>query len=128
MDWLQIAQSLGIPVMCLVALAVAVWKGIIWIGKYILQPLATKHMDFVDKVSVSVEQQTNAARSTAESMRDLAMQRGMELQTTGTILDKLDHIANKIEKTLETITDVKGAVVIRTGSVAVVPSGHEDKK
>lgn len=113
MDWLIVAQSLGIPVMCLVALAFAVWKALIWAAQNIIQPLAIKHMDFIDRVAGSVDSMTG-------SMKQLGEARTKELTTTEGIADKLDHITQRLEKTLEAITDVKG-VIIRTHTVSVVP-------
>lgn len=120
MEWLSIAQSLGVPVMCLVALAFAVWKALIWTAREVLKPLAAKHMDFVDRVARSVDTMTVA-------MKDLGESRVRELSTTSAIVDRLDHIAERVETAVATITDVKG-VVIRTQTVSVVPSASGEKK
>ena len=116
MEWLQIAQSLGIPVMCLVSLAFAVWKVGVWAALNVLQPLAVKHMDFIDRVGRSVDSQT-------ESMKSLAVSREKELKTTQAMWDRLNHIAERVETAVAAITDVRG-VVIKTQSVSVVPGGR----
>lgn len=103
MDWLQIAQSLGIPVMCLVALSWAVWKGLQWIGMYVLKPLAQKHLEFVDRVSSSVDKVP---------------------ETFERIVGRLDIIADKIDETMQSITEVK-SVVIKTPSVSISQQ-HKD--
>lgn len=125
MDWLQIAQSLGVPMLCLAALAFAVWKGITWIGKYVLIPLSSSHIDLVNKVSNSVESIAGSMKILSDSrtaeLRAISETRAAELKTTEAILKQLNNVAEKLEIAVSKVSEVKD-VVLSAKNVTVMPS------
>lgn len=54
MDWISLAQNLGIPVTCLAALAFAVWKSLVWLGMNVVKPVADRHIKFLDAVETAI--------------------------------------------------------------------------
>jgi hypothetical protein len=111
MTWLQIAQSLGVPVMAMVAMALAVWQSLRWIGREVLQPLAKRHVLFVDEVSVNLLAQTRALQAQTEALQTIASDRKDDFvhrqETTGqlaVILHKLDAIALTINTVRDMVT------------------------
>lgn len=109
MEWLQILQTVGVPVFALIAFAYAVWRAIVWLGTNIAQPLVQKHIAFLDAVSTNVEKQARAVES-------------MALAREGEI-DRYEAITNKLEAIHRALTEVQ-TMVISTKTVQIVPGGH----
>lgn len=69
MDWLQIMQTLGVPVGILMAFAFAVWQGLRWAAKYIAEPIVKRHVEFLGKVETALEQQTRTLLAVLDVQR-----------------------------------------------------------
>ena len=72
MDFLTVAQVLGIPTACLVALAVAVWAVLKWCAKYILKPAVDKHLKLVDQLTVKLSIQAGSVERLTMSLEDMS--------------------------------------------------------
>lgn len=48
MDWEKWLDHFGVPIVALVALSIAVWRALVYIGANILKPLADRHIQFID--------------------------------------------------------------------------------
>lgn len=65
MDFFTAISNFGVAVACLLALGIAVWRGIIFIGNEILRPLAARHVKFLDDLSQAVAAQSQAIQTLA---------------------------------------------------------------
>lgn len=63
MDWMQVAQTLGVPVCILFAFAFAVWQGLRWAARTIAEPIVKRHVEFLGKVEMALDQQTKTLQS-----------------------------------------------------------------
>lgn len=66
--WTNLIQTFGIAVTCLVALALAVWRILVWVGEKVIVPVSERHIKFLDEVSASVRAQSDFARAQREEM------------------------------------------------------------
>jgi hypothetical protein len=48
MDWVQVAQTFGLPVVLLLLLLLALWRVLRWTGDNVVKPLVAKHLEFMD--------------------------------------------------------------------------------
>lgn len=69
--WLQIAQTLGIPVACLVALSLAVWAVLKWLAINVLKPLADRHVKFLDSVEERLGELADGQKEDREQFKQL---------------------------------------------------------
>lgn len=71
MDFYQFAQTFGFPAACLAVLGFALWKGITYVVTKILQPIADRHITFIDHLEAGQEQRDTTARQQAEALMKL---------------------------------------------------------
>lgn len=47
MDWVEILQRFGFPILVCAALAYAIWKMSAWVAKTVIEPLVKSHIEFI---------------------------------------------------------------------------------
>ena len=114
MEWVQVAQTLGVASACLFALAIGVWRVAKWVAANLLIPVRDGHLSFLKSVGKSVDVQTKSLESIADSLASVGASRAAEVE-------RLDHIATKLEEITATMDRQIGQLVVKTGSVVVVP-------
>jgi hypothetical protein len=60
MDWVSIAQTLGVSVACLAGLGWAVWAAVKWSASQIFRPLVQGHLAFLDSLKGEQKAQTES--------------------------------------------------------------------
>ncbi len=109
--WAQLAQSLGVSVACLVALAWAIWKGIKYVGIYIAKPVADRHIVFLDDVT--------------KMMREMVIDHKHQGEVLTRIVDRMEHVAQRVEDVMTNLHEIKGKVVLRANSVTIQPKASD---
>lgn len=115
MDFTQIATNFGVAVAALVALGVAVWRAGVWIGRNIAQPVANRHIKFLDELSSAMANQSQA-------MQTMAIQQGRNLTGIEKIMERMEVVVEKQDQMLRTISEVQQRVTsmtVKTDSVIV---------
>lgn len=69
--FVQIAQSLGIPVAILAVLGLAIWRILVWIGSNVIKPAMERHMRFLDKVETTMESVTQTQHAIVQHLRHI---------------------------------------------------------
>jgi hypothetical protein len=64
MTWFEIADRFGVPLTCLGALALAVWKVLVWLGNHVVEPSIQAHCNFL-------KAQTEAMQVIAADVKDI---------------------------------------------------------
>lgn len=105
MDWISLLQTFGLPVVCLFALATAVWRALIFLGANILKPLADRHIAFIDKLQEVIESQHSETTRLVRQHESVAT--------------RIETIAKKIEEIATALTEVKSVVIKTPGSVVI---------
>jgi hypothetical protein len=85
-DWLQLLQSLGLPTTLLAVILLALGRAGVWAGRNLLQPLVTKHIEFLDKA-------IKANDAIAANQVALAASQAQITEALQNIHDRLDLIA-----------------------------------
>lgn len=90
MDWLQIAQALGIPFVCLAALSYAIWKVVSWCGKKldwigdnVARPLVQRVIFFFDNAEKIGRDQASTITQiavTQQKQTEILQSHGQELK------------------------------------------------
>lgn len=75
MEWVQVAQTFGLPVALLLILLAALWRILRWLAENVVLPLVRKHLEFLDKamgamdrVAANVEAQTATSAKIAGAL------------------------------------------------------------
>lgn len=106
--WIQVVQSLGVSVACLLALSYAIWKGIKWAGVNCILPMKDAHVKFLNAVS--------------SSMRELVADHKIQGEVLTRFADRMEHVAQRVETVVETLQDMKkGKIVLKAESVTIQP-------
>jgi hypothetical protein len=85
-DWLQLLQSLGLPTTLLAVILLALGRAGVWAGRNLLQPLVTKHIEFLDKA-------IKANDAIATNQVALAASQAQITEALQNIHDRLDQLA-----------------------------------
>lgn len=88
-DFASLATNFGVAVACLVALGLAVYKALKFVGENILQPVALRTVKFMDDLSVAVTNQSQSLQFMAASQKDAAALQEEEARQLGLIMDML---------------------------------------
>lgn len=94
MDWLDVLKTFGLPVVCLFALAMVVYRGLVWVGVNIAKPVADRHIKFLDELSTAMSSQS-------VTIQTMQVQNTKNLETVGRVLDHLDLVMSKLDKLIE---------------------------
>ncbi len=88
MDFVTIAERIGIPTAILVIFAFAVWRVLKWMGTTVIKPMADSHIAFVNETT-----QTNKVNSqTLERLTQI-----LEANTGG-VQHLMDHGCANVQK------------------------------
>ena len=120
MDFVTIAQNLGIAVACLAALGWAVWSAARWTLANIAKPVADRHIKFLDDLSLAMGSQSQA-------LQTMAVQQGKNLDANERIMSRIEEIIEKQDVLIRGVSDVHNKVThldIHTDSVVV----HSEQK
>ena len=72
MDASQLFQAVGIPVACMIVMGLGIWRAGKWSAKNVIEPLVSRHMQFLDKLEKIMESQANTLKIQAETLVKLA--------------------------------------------------------
>lgn len=78
MDFMQIVTQLGVPVACMVVMAMAIWFVSRWMGTHILLPLVLAHVEFLKEVQMELKKQTESYGVQSKMLQNI----GERLQST----------------------------------------------
>lgn len=53
-QFLQIINTVGIPVGILVAFSIAIWRSLIWLAENVAKPVTIKHIEFIEEVKATI--------------------------------------------------------------------------
>lgn len=112
-NWLGLAERFGIPFACLIALAVAVWRTIVWVGNNVVKPITASHIALVESTK-----ETN--RINADTLMKM-----------GDCLDNSNQFLNSMANEMKVMTAVLGKSIGQTESGAFVAAEsvtHEPPK
>lgn len=56
MDWLQVAQSFGVPVAILVTGGLGIWRCVVWLGREVVKPISDRHVKFIDDTTKAIDE------------------------------------------------------------------------
>lgn len=115
MDWIAAVQTVGVAGACLIALGVAVWRSMTWVGHYILKPVAERHIKFLDELSTAMASQSQA-------LQTMAIQQGKNLDGIERIMDELTIIIGKQDKLVDEVAKAKRDMVHNTGIKTTEPN------
>ncbi len=107
MDFLNLAQNLGVAVACLVALGLAVWRALVFIGINILKPLTERHIAFLDRLQEVIEKQTQVVDRLVSDHKSITDQ-------LDGVVAKLDQIVNEVGEVKELILDAEKPLIKQT--------------
>lgn len=96
-DFVGLAQTLGVSVVVLFAIGVASWRGGKWLGKNVITPITREHINSLRTVTKSVKSLARSSRHTARMMI---------------------QAADRIEHAIEELKSVK-ALVVETHNVII---------
>ena len=104
-DWLNLAERLGIPTLFILLGGLGFWKIVNWIGKQvekfaenIVKPIADAHLHFVGSLDSTQKQLANSSQKQADAVDKIS--------------DTLETITVKHGQKLE---DIHSAIVLRKG-------------
>lgn len=103
MDFIQIAANFGVAVACLVGLSLAVWRGIIWVGTHVAQPVALRHIKFMDELAI-------ATASQSQALQTMTIQQGKNLEG-------IERIMARLEEVIRSKNDLAASVNLLANSV-----------
>ncbi len=75
--YIQLVLTLGFPSACLMAVGVAVWRILVWVGANVVKPATAKHIEFLDSVQESIGKIADALE-----LHQIAYQRDQEVWKT----------------------------------------------
>jgi lysophospholipid acyltransferase (LPLAT)-like uncharacterized protein len=95
LNWLSVAERLGIPVTILAVLVLGIWQGTTWIGTEILLPYFKVNNETLRQIQ-SVNQEQNAAlvrleaanRGRSEILRDILQSQKATASAVNKLLEK----------------------------------------
>lgn len=103
MDFASLATNFGVAVACLVALGLAVYKALRFVGEDILKPLATRAIKFMDDLSVAVTNQSQSLqlmaasqKAEAEQLAKLFVQQDVIIALVTKIHERVDRHGDKV--------------------------------
>jgi hypothetical protein len=100
MDFAQAVQTVGFPGACLVVLGFAAWKALTYLTTQILQPIAKRHLEFIDAMERSQESRDKTGREQADML-----QRVVEIQS---------RQANELTEQTNLLKKVASTAVVQT--------------
>jgi|SRR6516225_9781732 hypothetical protein len=71
MDYLAIAERLGIPFVCILAMALAIWQAVRWFAKSIVQPLIKAHINYLNETVAQGKENTQTMKEILGSQKEL---------------------------------------------------------
>lgn len=92
MDFVTIAQTLGIPVTCMVAMGTAIWAVLKWTATNVVKPVTERHLLFMDKVDVAMDK----------------------------LMDNSDKLSARLDQMDGRISEIK-SIVVRASNVSIIP-------
>lgn len=122
--WGRLVRDIGMPILMLIAMSWAMYKGGIWIGEHVLLPTLEKNEALVDSqtasnkalleslntITANIQQQTEANKSNADALAKMVNDlSAIRIATEQTANDKntLVEINAKTQKLLEAYLDSK---------------------
>jgi hypothetical protein len=66
MDWISIAEKIGLPGLIIIFLILGLWKAFAWAGSNILLPVTEKHINFLEKLEKNFDQIDSAIQKIAD--------------------------------------------------------------
>ncbi len=133
MDFLALAQQLGITAACLVALGWTVWRSLTWFALNVVKPMADRHIKFVDELALAASAQAEAMRVQSEAMRLLAdhsekvsLKHDVLMEKHDKLMDLTADLMARQEALMVALAEIKTHVEkmeIKANSVVVLPKG-----
>ena len=71
MDWLQIGQSFGVPVLLLVFIGLGLWRAGMWMATTVIKPIMERHLRFLDTLERTIVGQENILDDLAKNQERL---------------------------------------------------------
>lgn len=129
MELLKVLENFGFPIFCVFVLAFAVWRSVTWVAKYILQPIVTRLIKFLDDLTAAMGVQSTA-------MQTMAVQQGKNLdkledmmKLTGQLIQEVGVIVRNTDTILREVREKRNYEVTSDSVVINAPQGtsrHED--
>lgn len=101
MDFLQMAERIGIPFVILAAFGVAVWRVLVWLGEKVVTPITNSHIALVEETKKCGTRNTE----TLEKMTDLL---GAQTQAITKIAASQGEISLIAQKTYDAVNKKVG--------------------
>ena len=70
--WVNLLQTFGVAVVCLIALALAIWRVLRWSGENVVKPIVAKHIESMTKMDVAVDSLTATTSKLAEKIEQMS--------------------------------------------------------
>lgn len=96
MDLMTVATNFGVAVMCLVALSLALWRGVVWFGSNIGKPVADRHIRFLDELSTAVASQSQA-------LQNVVVHQNQAIEGIQGVLEKMEEMIEKQDRLVELV-------------------------
>ena len=71
MDFITIAQNLGVPVACMALMSYALFKVGKFMGEFVLKPLISAHVEFLKKLEASMDKQGAMSQAILDKLEKL---------------------------------------------------------
>ena len=106
MDWIEVLRSFGFPVVCVIAMSLALWRVATWVASNLVKPAVEAHIVLITQLRASL------------TAHDIA------LQSQSQALEAQGHTLSQIAKTLaiSTVQQTKVATML-TDSDKKGPAG-----
>lgn len=72
MDTVQLIQLVGFPAFCLITLAIAVWRVMIYVLGHVLTPIAQRHIQFIDALEKGQASRDETHRTQALALQSMS--------------------------------------------------------
>lgn len=66
MDWILVAEKIGLPGFIIILLLFGLWKSLAWAGSNILIPITERHIYFLEKLEKNFNQIDSAIQKIAD--------------------------------------------------------------
>lgn len=94
MDFWTAAGNFGVAVACLAVLGIGIWQGVKWLGKNVLQPVAERHIKFLDDLSTAMANQS-------QSLQAMIANQAKGLESQDHVIEAMQHILERVEHIID---------------------------